>query len=357
MSNQRETLWARFAQVGLVRGDVPLVADSVATPWFVRVMLGVAGWIGALFLLAFFGFAFELLRDSAPAQLVVGAVVCAIAAFMFRAQPRNEFLAQFAFAISLAGQGLVLVGFTSAIKSNPAAVAVSMALVQTALFFLVANFLHRIWCAWTAALAVAFALASWHLPLYAAPLLTALFAGVWLSGGPQRAQVGARWRAGGYGLALALVQTILFLDAGVLRWLFFRGGQDVYGYAWIAGVLMAVVWFVSILLLLRREQAVSSHNGARLALLGIVIVALVTLKAPGFAPLIAMILLGFANGARVLIGLGALALLGYGMHYYYALNITLLEKSMWLAATGIALLLARQLLYRYWPTTEANAHA
>jgi uncharacterized membrane protein len=71
-----------------------------------------------------------------------------------------------------------------------------------------------------------------------------------------------------------------------------------------------------------------------------------------------VLVIGFANGNRVLAGLGIIAMLGYLSHYYYSLQITLLEKSAVLACTGIALLAARVALQRYWPeTTGGDSHA
>jgi uncharacterized membrane protein len=48
-------------------------------------------------------------------------------------------------------------------------------------------------------------------------------------------------------------------------------------------------------------------------------------------------------------------MLGYLSHYYYSLQITLLEKSAVLVCTGIALLAARVALQRYWPEQKEGA--
>jgi uncharacterized membrane protein len=56
--------------------------------------------------------------------------------------------------------------------------------------------------------------------------------------------------------------------------------------------------------------------------------------------------------------LGIFSLLGYLSQYYYAMQLTLLEKSAVLACTGVALLAARLALLRYWPATkEGTSHA
>jgi len=107
--------------------------------------------------------------------------------------------------------------------------------------------------------------------------------------------------------------------------------------------------------LLAREDVPLESAQGKIAFVGAVILAVATLKAPGIGPAAAVLVIGFANGNRVLAGFGILALLGYLSHYYYALQLTLLEKSAVLACTGVALLAARVALLRYWPATEEGA--
>jgi len=73
-----QALWLRLREAGLVEGEAP-PPGAAPTPWFVRAMLGVAGWIGAVFLLLFVGLAFESVVDSAAASFVVGLAACAAA--------------------------------------------------------------------------------------------------------------------------------------------------------------------------------------------------------------------------------------------------------------------------------------
>src|SRR5262249_18588128 len=76
----------------LVEGTLP-EAGEAASPWFIRVMLGFAGWLGALFLLGFVGAAFAFVFKSASAALFMGACACAAAIAIFRAAPKSGFLA------------------------------------------------------------------------------------------------------------------------------------------------------------------------------------------------------------------------------------------------------------------------
>ena len=61
-------LWQKLADSGIVQGEPPQA--SARASWPVRVMLGIAGWIGALCLLVFAGLAFEAIFRNAAAALV-----------------------------------------------------------------------------------------------------------------------------------------------------------------------------------------------------------------------------------------------------------------------------------------------
>lgn len=341
---QRQEVWARLAEAALVEGEPP-PAGIQGSPWFVRVMLGIAGWIGAIFLLGFAGLMLSSLFESASLSLLAGAIVCATAAFLFRVKGDNDFLAQFGFALSLAGQGLLLVGLNLLFEYEVTAVAFAAAVVQAVLFFLAPSFLHRVWTAGTGAVALAVALDGWHLSLLAPALLTAAFTWVWLRelDHPRQNDL---WRAGGYGLTLAAVVTVVF------PW-----EQEVIfaGLGLVSAALSGAALLYAVLSLLKGVPLTAGP--ARAALTGAVLVALASLAAPGLAPAVAILVLGYANGNRVLTGLGILVLLGYLSHYYYSLEMTLLAKSALLAGAGCALLLARLALHRLWPAAGEDADA
>jgi len=128
---------------------------------------------------------------------------------------------------------------------------------------------------------------------------------------------------------------------------------------WIGAALSGAALLWAVLRLLAREGLALDSSQGKIALAGAAILALATLKAPGLGPAAAVLVVGYANGNRVLAGLGVLALLGYLSHYYYALQVTLLEKSALLASTGAALLAVRLALHRYFPApgSKESSHA
>lgn len=348
-------VWERLVAAGIAHGDVPQAA-AARSPWFVRAMLGVAGWFGALFLLLFVGFALEFLLKSAGASLVAGIVACAAATALFRAAPQNDFASQFGFAISLAGQALIVFGLASATDGKTlAAVGLMTWVVEAILFWLVPSYVHRVWTACIGACALALAFVDRGLVFFAPGIVTAGFAWVALKEFGL-AKHGALARPAGYGLALAVIAVAVLHSGLWFTWIFDRPKPPVGGLwgAWIGAAFTGAVFVWTVVRLLAREGLPMESTQSRIALAGAAIVALATLKAPGIGPAAAVLLLGFANGNRVLAGLGVLGLLAYLSNYYYSLQWTLLEKSLLLACTGVTLLGVRLAVQRYWPGAETK---
>lgn len=333
-------LWDRLRADGLVEGEMP-EQDRPASPWYVRAMLGVAGWIGALFLLGFVAAAFAFLLRDSTAALVVGALGCGAAFAMFRAFDGNDFAEQFGLAVSLAGQGLLIFGLGGIFDTHGPDLYLTVAAVEVALALAVPNFLHRLLAAGGAAIAVALAINQAQLHGLSAPILCLGLALVWLE--PRIWATGGRlWRPVGYGLVLALllVETFRLFGPGILfgpaepsRWTAIHG--PLIGRVLAAGVLLFVA-----AALIARERAGRRGPVALAAASAAAALALVSLGAPGLASALLILLLGFSAGNRVLAAAGILSLFGFVTHFYYSLHATLLEKSGLLAVTGLCLLAA-----------------
>lgn len=340
MRSDESALWQRLNREGLVSGKSPIVAAD-DTPWFVRAMLGIAGWIGAVFLLFWVGIAFRAVFESQELAMMAGLMACGAAAMLFRAKPDSDFAGQFAFATSLTGQALVMVSVAKSFnQATP--IALSMAVLQAVLFAAMPSFLHRVWSSAACAAALMAALYDLKTGSVAAGLLSFACAAAWLAELKQ-AEYGKMIRAGSYGLTLALI------GAAIISPRFAHPGElEVLADAALRGA--ALVWVVYEVL---RREAIDpfANSGSRL-LLASGLLAVAGLKAPGLAPATMILLLGFAHGNVTLAGLGVAALLGYLSTYYFQLQMTLLQKSILMATTGTGLLLARMMLRRLWPTEE-----
>lgn len=334
----REALWQRLRSAALVEGDLPARGDT-RSPWYVRVMLGFAGWIGAVFLFGFVGAAFAFVMRSGSAALLFGGAACAAALLIFRTS-RGDFAGQFGLAVSLAGQALLAYGIAEVLGARSLRmVALAVAVQQAVLFVLVPNFVHRVFTSWSALFALQLALADGGLSAFAPALATAAFVATCLVelDHAERAEL---LRPGGYGAALAAAQMAV-IPGALWFGLLLRHPQAAQATAWAGAAASGAVLLGAVAALLRREGvAVFSAAGAK-AMGAAAILAAASLKAPGLAPALAILVVGYANGNRVLAGLGIAALIGYLSQYYYTLDATLLEKSAVLAVTGIVLLAAR----------------
>lgn len=338
MSEAAAELWDRLCGDGLVTGEPPESDDPA--PWYVRAMLGIAGWIAASFLMGFLGILLVLEQHGGIA-LAVGAVACASAWLLYRLLPAQDFVEQLALAVSLAGQGIVGFGLYQLMGRGGAPLYLTFAGVEAVLLVAVPNFLHRVLAAAGAGGALALALGDLALPGIASPLLCAAFAAVWLEPDVW-ARGGRLWRPVGYGAVLALLLAETFRLLGLGPWLFDwprpAPGSTAY-YAPLAGRIAAAAILVFAALYLARREGV--ERGSRLFLVvaaGAVLVALVSIGAPGLASALLILLLGFAAGNRLLTAVGILSLLGFVAHFYYSLHATLLEKSGLMAVAALILL-------------------
>jgi hypothetical protein len=351
-------LWDRLKADGLVEGELPASQDR-ASPWFVRVMLGIAGWIGAFFLLGFVAIAFLSLMENAGGALTLGALCCAGAFLLFRFKGENDLAAQFGLAISLAGQGLIAFGVWDSVSHETPILFGTFALVEAVLVLVMPNALHRVLSSFGGAIALALAINRAGLYGIAPALLCGGLVFIWLE--PSRwARSGALWRPVGYGLALAT----LLIEAGRgswSEWLYDLKGDPtwlmLHGPALGRGLIgLLILWTVS--RLLARETVAVGSKPWLVAMAAALLLAALSFLAPGIAPALLVVLLGFGAGNRILVGLGIISLLGFVSHFYYSLHATLLAKSGVLVATGLALLAAHWLFRRLFaasPIETADA--
>ena len=350
-----QALWSDLRQAGLVSGGAP-PAHEEETPWYVRTMLGVAGWIAALFLLGFVGAGFAFVIKSEAAMIAVGLCAIAGAYAIFRLVGRGAFLSQFGFAASVAGQALVVIGLAGTLKVEHAAFWLIVSALEAALAIALPNFIHRVWSAYAAATALAVFLALSHAYFISTGLISALVLAAWL-GELDWASAGSTVRPIAYGLTLALLQIAGFVAFGAadVGHLFGRAGSHQWLQPWMGEGLAAAVLVVAVYQLLQRANIPPLRGDALAALLASALVGSASLKAPGLAAGLMILLLGFAGGNKVLTGLGFAALILYLSAYYYTLESTLLVKSAVLAATGAVLLATRWVGLRWLaPETEAD---
>ncbi|WP_026839750.1 DUF4401 domain-containing protein [Citrifermentans bremense] len=352
----RFELWGRLRQARLVTGDLPTAPSS---PWYIRAMLGFAGWIGAWFILGFVGTGFAMVMRSAGAASFAAILCCGGAYAIFRLPSKGDFAGQFGLAVGLAGQALFAVAI---FKERSASISLGCFMffcIEALLTVLMPNFMHRIFTTVAAVAALFYASAQAGLHGVVLSVTAAACAVVWR--GEMRLVARAElWQPVGYGLALGVLQLaassaageamLSGLHHGEADWLQ-RHGNDV-GTALVAVIFLAV----TVQILKELDIEVSGKEGIAIVSCMALIMA-VSFPTHGLAAAALILILGFAGGNRVLFGLGLMAVASFLSHYYYQMRETLLIKSMILAATGALLLVARWALLRLIPAKEGRQDA
>lgn len=352
----RTELWQRLEGADLVNGELP---DAGATPWFVRVMLGIAGWIGALFILGFVGTGFAMVMQSSGAALVAASICCGGAFAIFRLPSKGDFVSQFGMATGIAGQALFAAAIFQELRGDFFIGYLLFAAVEGGLTLLMPNFVHRIFTTLGGVAALYLGLARVGVSVIALPLMAAGSALVWRREIPlaRRADL---WQPVGYGLALGLLLTattslfekelLNFFRYGVSRWMQQYGPE--------IGTLLVILIVLWVIIDILQQLSVDPAGRMGLAILGCALLLLsVSFPAHGFAVAALLVLLGFAGGNRVLFGVGILAMASFISLYYYQMRETLIYKAMILAATGTILLLVRMAMRSLFPIKGGSTHA
>lgn len=359
-----QQLWQDLQQQGLVVGELPPVSLA-SSPWYIRLMQGVAGWLGALFLFGFVGFALSDILKSAGLSITFGLLICALAFFIFRWAQDSDFATQFGLAVSIAGQAVFIFGLFELFKADslPAfsdsfsfPIFFSIFVFQALLALFVPNTIHRVFTSWSAVLALTFALNQIGIYGVGTGIIALSFALIW-SNESIWAMHSKLWQPIGYGLALALVQNevLHFFSRELWELSGHPNPSGLMHYASFISTAFVVFTFLwAVKKLLDRENILLSNPTAQVAIVAALLLGVLSFVAHGMATSLLILLLGFATGNRVLMGLGLLALGGFISHYYYLLQNTLMFKSMVLAITGILLLSIRFGLQKYFPLTDSK---
>jgi len=320
---------------------------TVAVPWFVKAFAGAGAWLGAVFVLSFFGC--SGLWENQQVMGVMGLGLCG-GATLLRRETRGVFVEQLALALCLAGVVMAAFSFGTLAKSEVLTAVLGLT-ISTALLIANPDAILRFLCTWGIVSAAGFL--AWKM-------------------------------AGGYGVDLLLLgfsvmMHLLFLEQARLR----RGA----GAGLVGPVAFALACIVPAALLTRglsgmahmligtapmlpnsvltlgltaltlftvwrvlRELAMDPSGVAGAAVFAaLVLLAVLTPHTPAIITAVGMLVLGFHRRSSVLLGLAVAFLLVAGGWYYYDLGLTLLAKSLALMGGGLVFLGLRSFLLRRFP--------
>ena len=309
-------------------------ASNEKDPIILQILTGISAWIASLFLL---GFILVAIEPDESSILGIGILLAGIAIFAHHfAKNAGTFVTQTTLSCMMCGHLMILFGVLEVMDSGGDELLI-LSITQTFLCAL------PIWVVRRSSYQVSsLLLASSFWTYYAVDMNSAwlfrLLLAVEVCGLGALVLWRARRNSFGYALALAIGATILFLDwAQSMIW-----NARFDEALWPTNLIMAV--FVAAIgwHFLPREQ----RKHPKILLLFCMLVALAFLSSPGLLFTIALLILGYGLRDPIFGGLGLIGLPTFIVYFYYSLQVSLLQKSGILFASGIICLLAAYLAQR-----------
>jgi uncharacterized membrane protein len=311
------------------------------SPWFVRALVAVSAWIASLMILAF---VFESrIVLSSGGHMLLGAMLVAAALYLRRRMGRALFLVQLSLALSLAGQVLLINGIGEMFRAV-GATALAAIVMSVALIAFYPDKIHRFLSTLVAVGAAVIFVYTNHIT-YGLQALVAGLAGtaghVWYEESRlATGKIEPIIRPVGYGLITGMF--FLLIPSVIPPEFRARFGVD---QTWLPAT--AALTALLILLeyrLLALHGALRNMRVAVFLFLGTTGLAVASFKAPGIIAALAMLVIGFHRSNRHIMGISLVFLVVFLSAFYYNLDITLLNKSYILLASGAILIVLRLFL-------------
>ncbi|MCG9578191.1 DUF4401 domain-containing protein [Vibrio tubiashii] len=305
-------------------------------PWYVSLLLAISGWLGGLCLLGIFFGSFYSFFQSEMASAVVSVIMLAVAQRILSA-PNNEFLEHLALALSFSAQ--VLFVWALMPLEQLQVILFLFALLQAGLAVIMRSMIHRVWSTLSCCLALSALLISCGFSYLLSSILLAPM--VWLSLNEFRFPALYRLVLGiKYGLVISIVllMCIQIFRAEVESALVSISDTTFSLPFWVAPITYFLSIFVTAWYLFHFHQVRLNSIVAKLGGLFTILVGVLTCMAPGIGASLIILITAFANSDRVMMGLGAIALLVYSSTYYYMMETTLLFKSGVLMSVSLVML-------------------
>lgn len=349
MREENTNAYNTLLAAGLIDTSVDTAVDDYS-PWYIQLIVAIAGWLSALFLLGYLGFFLELF-DKPLVSGISGIGMITAAYFMLR-DAQQLFLEHMAIVMSFAGQGLLgifIVDQSGHSISDPLLWG-GVLLLHTVLAALMPHMLHRVLSTTLAFYALQILMMLGGIAHLFEVILIGALTYIWLNE-LNNFKHTALMQAVGYG---ALV-SIFAIDGSVFLLIGFIVDERVkqsLDLLWLSrlllcGVLLYVVW----ILLRRAHLSVISKQGVA-SVMAVVAVGLISLKVWGVMSGVTVLLLGFASSNRLVLGVGIAMLLYFVSFYYYSLAVSLLEKSYYLLLLGVGLLGVFGAMKMWLPATQ-----
>jgi uncharacterized membrane protein len=363
MSNIKSynALWLSLQNKGWVNTDTA-PESLLASPWYIIAAQMLGGWVAALFLLAFVMLGLSSASDITESFIGFGGVLSLGCLAYYRlGENRQEFILQMVFAFSLCGQTMLLFGtFESLESSNETLIAVIYVVTFAIHWIAIPHKANQFVAALAMVPSLLAILVINHLSLLLLPLLVLSLVVIWtqLYRWPQHYQ---RIRMLGYAVAISLLLANLMLseisDTMELPNVLTALSSSLSDYLAIIISLLSALWLINQIFNQLHSNANSDANtdsnansnqvfivrprNKLMVILAAILIGLLSIVMSGLSAALLMLLLGYFYNERKLVIISVCALLAFIGMYYYSLHIDLFDKSLWLMASGIVLLLLR----------------
>tara|TARA_R110001592_G_scaffold202081_1_gene451324 strand:- start:636 stop:1826 length:1191 start_codon:yes stop_codon:yes gene_type:complete len=367
MSNIKSynALWLSLQNKGWVNTDTA-PESLLASPWYIIAAQMLGGWVAALFLLAFVMLGLSSASDITESFIGFGGVLSLGCLAYYRlGENRQEFILQMVFAFSLCGQTMLLFGtFESLESSNETLIAVIYVVTFAIHWIAIPHKANQFVAALAMVPSLLAILVINHLSLLILPLLVLSLVVIWtqLYRWPQHYQ---RIRMLGYAVAISLLLANLMLseisDTMELPNVLMALSSSLSDYLAIIISLLSALWLINHIFNQGNSNANSDANtdsntdsnansnqfvtvrprNKLMVILAAILIGLLSIVMSGLSAALLMLLLGYFYNERKLVIISVCALLAFIGMYYYSLHIDLFDKSLWLMASGIVLLLLR----------------
>lgn len=353
-------------------GVLPPEADAVAgaamaramereMPWYLRLLMGGAAWVGALFMLGtVLGLVALALGDRVDAAALVLGLALVPAGVWMRAVRPGEFIRHASLVCVVTGQ-LLLLGAVGSMAESVSLVALATIVTSVVVIVVFDEPVYRFGATLVVLVAVLVLAFDRQVP-FAMGLVTAATActpvliwRVWP--GPAGASIAGwsqplhrpldpvAWACAVTACTLLAVQATIEAVTGTAG----------YEPGFIA-LLLPRAWPLTVLhvaLMVWLATRVTSEHGSALTeatplavITGAVAIGALTLSAPAISGALLFIVLGFDRRRPGLVALASAFLVGFLGLYYYSLALTLLQKSAVLVASGAVCLAVSAFLRR-----------
>ncbi len=328
--------------------------ESTPSPWYIQGLLGFSAWLSAFFFLLFLVITF---RDSSAMEMIVAGILFAIFSIvLYRAKSGSVFVSQLTVIFSIVGLILFEIGLGRNLNSFSFGtwrlLAFTVIIFELVVFVMQPDNIRRYIAINNITLAFLFLIHTRYniLSFQIAYTLLAVLTLVTWEGHSRLLRFRGHWqsviRFAMPMLLLVLLMITLLRDVVLFR-LWSTGDQ-----AWWPSTLAIGLVFIGLLFRIYNRLDIINKSHLLFSIVLVLLVGALTYHSPGIIAALFVLVLAYAHGNRILLAFSLVFLGVFIGFYYYNMQLSLLDKSISLMATGGLLLFAARVSQRLTNNSE-----